>query len=254
MCSEYPGYRTATVQSAFRYDYPEDVVRAGIQCLGERLPENEARVLDDVEMAFIYELMGIFSRPYKAALTRREDGRIPVAETIVEIADKFIPSNRERAGHVGTFGYGRELGDSAVNLPRAIKYCAAFMTLGIPPELIGMHAGLNEARDRGLVPALERLLPHLQSDLAKALRYVDVEVLDRLACKSEAWASIRADVTAAAEYTGETPGPRTADEARHLNYTRSFAGLYESFDGDPDMAAEMTQEAVKAAVRRRYLG
>ena len=31
-------------------------------------------------------------------------------------------------------------------------------------------------------------------------------------------------------------------------------GADRSFDGDPDMAAEMTQEAVKAAVRRRYLG
>jgi phosphoenolpyruvate carboxylase len=251
---KYPGYRTATVQSAFRYDYPEELVREGIQCLAERLPETEARVLDDVEMAFIYELMGIFSRPYKAIVTRQEDGRIPVAETIVEIADKFIPSNRERAGHVGTFGYGRDLGGTAVNLPRAIKYCAAFMTLGIPPELIGLHDGLNETRTRGLMPAMERLLPHLQSDIARALRYVDVEVLDRLSCKSEAWAAIRADVTAAAEYTGETPGPRSADESRHLNYTRAFAGLYESFDGDPEMAAEMTEAAVKAAVRRRYLG
>ena len=107
----FPGYRTATVQSAFRYDYPEDVVRAGIQCLGERLPENEARVLDDVEMAFIYELMAIFSRPYKTALTHREDGRIPVAETIVDIADKFIPSNRERAGHVGTVWLRPRAGD-----------------------------------------------------------------------------------------------------------------------------------------------
>ena len=40
---KYPGYRTATVQSAFRYDYPEEVVRAGIQCLSERLPQSEAR-------------------------------------------------------------------------------------------------------------------------------------------------------------------------------------------------------------------
>jgi phosphoenolpyruvate carboxylase len=251
---KYPGYRTATVQSAFRYDYPDDVVRAGIDCLAQRLPDNEARVLDDVEMAFIYELMAIFSRPYKAAVTRQEDGRIPIAETVVEIADRFIPSNRERAGHVGTFGYGRELDNSAVNLPRAIKYCAAFMTLGVPPELIGMHEGLNETRARGLMSVMERLLPHLRDDLTKALRYVDVEVLERLACRSEAWASIRADVTAAAEYTGEQPGPRSADETRHLNYTRNFAGLYQSFDGDPEMAEEMTQEAVKAAVRRRYLG
>jgi len=128
------------------------------------------------------------------------------------------------------------------------------MTLGIPPELIGMHDGLNETRARGLIAVMERLLPHLRDDLTKALRYVDVEVLDRLSCKSEAWASIRGDVTAAYEYTGEQPGPRSADEARHLNYTRSFAGLYESYNGDPEMAEEMTQEAVKAAVRRRYLG
>ena len=27
---KYPGYRTVTVQSAFRYDYPEDEVREGV--------------------------------------------------------------------------------------------------------------------------------------------------------------------------------------------------------------------------------
>jgi phosphoenolpyruvate carboxylase len=178
---------------------------------------------------------------------------MPIAESVVEIADKFIPSNRERAGHVGTFGYSREMED-AVNLPRAIKYCAAFMTLGIPPELIGLAEGLKEARTRGLMPALESLLPSLCEDIAGALRYVDQEVIDALACDSEAWGSIREDVAAAAEFTGEKPGPRSADESRHLTYTRSFADMYRHYNGEPDVAEEMTQEAVKAALRRRYLG
>jgi len=252
---KYPGFRTVTVQSAFRYDYAEEAVREGVQRLNEKLPETAPRVLDDREMTNILDLMDIFSTPYKATVTQREQGRMPIADTIIEVADRFIPSHRERAGHTGQFGYARNVENAdAVELPRAIKYVAAFMALGIPPELIGIGRGLEAARERGLVEDLERFVPLLRSDLTRALRYVNDDTLAYFAGQNEAWAKIREDITMVADYTGEKPGPQTADEVRHMNHTRNFVELLKRYDGNPEIAEEMTDEVIKAAKRRQYLG
>jgi phosphoenolpyruvate carboxylase len=252
---KYPGFRTATVQSAFRYDFAEDEVQAGISRLDALLPNTEARVFSDDETSCLHQLMDIFSTPYKSIITRREGGRMPVADMIVDIADRFIPSNRERAGHVGYFGYSRAVANAEdVTLPRAIKFCAAFMAIGVPPELVGVGHGLETARERGIVHELEQLVPHLRSDLERALRYVDQQSLDQLAADSEAWAEVRNDVQTVSEYVGVKPGPQTTDEVRHLTHTRNFFDLLRRFDGSPGLAEEMTEEAVKAAKMRHYLG
>jgi phosphoenolpyruvate carboxylase len=249
---KYPGYATATIQSAFRYDYAEAEVRAGIARLAELLPEAEQRVLADSEMATVLELMQTFSAPYRATVTQREDGRMPVADAIVQIADRYIPSHRERANHVGVFGYARSMENADdVNFPRAIKYVAAFMSLGVPPDLVGVGRGLTAARERGLLGELERLLPFLRDDLAGALRYVDLHSLDRLASTSEAWATIRDDVLTTAGYVGEPPGPRSAAEQEHVVQTTRFVTNYLDGCRDED---EMTADAVRAAHLRRYLG
>jgi phosphoenolpyruvate carboxylase len=252
---KYPGYRTVTVQSAFRYDYDEESVLQGVRRLKECLPTTETRVLGEREMATLAELIDVFSTPYKSTVTLRENGRMPVADTIIEIADRFIPSHRERAGHVGQFGYARSVENAAeVELPRAIKYCAAFMALGAPPELLGLGRGLAVARERGLIDDLERFLPLLKQDIGRALRYVDEDSLEYLAGQSPAWATMREDVKAAAEYAGQKIGPQTPDDVRHLTHTRNFVELFKVYDGSPEMAEEMTNEVIQAAKRRQYLG
>jgi phosphoenolpyruvate carboxylase len=253
--AKYPGYRTATVQSAFRYDYPEDVVRSGVDRLHELMPHSDARVLSDSEMVTLNELMDIFATPYKATVTQREHGRMPIADSVIEIAERFIPSHRERAGHVGQFGYTRAVENAeAVELPRAIKYVAAFMALGIPPELVGVGRGIDTVRERGLLEQLERLLPLLRNDLSRSLRWLDVDALDYLASQSDAWAKVKEDVRLVAEYTEQQPGPQSSDEVRHVTHTRNFVELYKRYDGNPEIAEEMSDEALKAAKRRQYLG
>ncbi|MPZ48235.1 MAG: phosphoenolpyruvate carboxylase [Dehalococcoidia bacterium] len=252
---KYPGFRTVTVQSAFRYDYPEESVRTAVAKLNELLPQSAARVMDEREMNHVHELMDIFSTPYKSTVTQRENGRMPIADTIIEVADKFIPSHRQRAGHTGQFAYARSVENAAeVELPRAIKYCAAFMALGIPPEVIGVGRGIEVARERGLMGDLEAMLPLLQADLSRALRYVNEDALAHFAQQSEAWARVRDDVRLVAEYTGQPVGPQTPDEVRHLNHTRNFVELLKRWGGNPDIAEEMTDEVLKAAKRRQYLG
>jgi phosphoenolpyruvate carboxylase len=178
---------------------------------------------------------------------------MPVADTVIEISDKFIPSHRERAGHVGQFGYARSM-ENAVELPRAIKYCAAFMALGIPPELVGIGRGLNQTRERGLLGDLEGFLPFLRQDLSRAMRWVDMDAVEYFAKQSAAWAQVKEDIGIVAEYTETAPGPQTPDEVRHLTHTRNFVELYKHYNGDEQIGQEMTAEALKAAEIRRYLG
>ncbi len=253
--AKYPGFRTVTVQSAFRYDYPEEAVKTAVARLGEVLSQSEARVFEPDEMRQVVDLTEVFARPYKATVTRRENGRMPVADSIIDIAEHFIPSNRERAGHVGYFGYSRPVEQAEeVALPRAIKYVAALMTLGVPPEVIGMASGLASARERGMVPVVEGLLPHLQNDLADSLAYVNLDALDLLARSSDVWSCIRDDVTAVEGLVGVKAGPRSPAEVRHAIHTRNFVELYLNYEGDPDIASEMRQEAHKAAELRQHLG
>jgi phosphoenolpyruvate carboxylase len=252
---KYPGYRTVTVQSAFRYDHSEETVRDAVRRLQDTLPNTQARIFDEEETNKVRQLIDVFSTPYKTTVTQREGGRMPVADTIIEIADRFIPSHRERAGHVGQFGYARAVENAErVELPRAIKYVAGFMAVGVPPELIGLAKGLEAARERGLIDFLEDLLPLLRDDIARALRYVDEDSLEHFASTSEAWASIKQDVEAAAAYTGQKPGPRTPEDVRHLTHTRNFVELFKVYDHSAEMAEEMANEALLAGRRRQYLG
>jgi hypothetical protein len=72
---------------------------------------------------------------------------------------------------------------------------------------------------------VDNLLPLLRQDVARALRYVDEESLDHFAGQSQAWASIKEDLRAAAGFTSEKPGPRAPDDVRHLTHTRNFVEL-----------------------------
>ena len=253
--SKYPGFRTATVQSAFRYDYPDEDVKSGVAQLRELLPTSEPRVFDGTESRGISELIEVFTAPYKATITRKEAGQMPIVDAVTTIADKIIPSHRDRAGHVGYFGYSRDIGSGAeVELPRAIKFVAAFMTLGIPPELIGTGRGLHEAKQRGLLPLLERVLPQLREDLAKALGYLNHGVLAHLARHSEVWASIVEDVQMIEAYTGVRAGPQSEEEMAHSSCTDMFYELYRAKDGRSDRQAGAEDYALQAAQVRRYLG
>lgn len=254
IAAKYPGFRTVTVQSAFRYDYPEAEVRQAVADLGDLLPGSEPRIVSPEERARLAELIEIFSTPYKATVTRREEGRMPIADTVTGIAERFIPSHRERAGHVGHFGYSRDLGVENVELPRAIKFVAALMTLGVPPEIIGLREGLQEARSRGLLGTLEAALPALKEDLGGALHYLNLEVLQRLAGKSEAWAGVLADVRAAETFVGVTSGPHSAEESAHAQLVSEFFEHYAQDPSGGKHAGAMRIAALKAAEARNYLG
>jgi phosphoenolpyruvate carboxylase len=67
-----------------------------------------------------------------------------VAPTVNRVAD-VVPGRRARRLHVGLFGYSREVGENA--LPRAITYTAALYSVGLPPEMLGVHGLEGEDLD-----------------------------------------------------------------------------------------------------------
>ena len=65
---------------------------------------------------------------------------------LVNEAANYVPARRKRKLHIGLFGYSRSL--EGIKLPRAISFCCAFYSLGIPPEVLGLDALFSQARRR----------------------------------------------------------------------------------------------------------
>lgn len=150
--NEYSYCHTFTIQSAFKYDNPViDVIKA-IEYLNNR-KRTQLEYLDEKK----WENLAIKSRKI-------------YQQNVKKIADKVnlfslhIPKRRMRKLHVGLFGYSRKTGD--VVLPRAISYCAACYSLGLPPELLDI-AFLNENE----VEMLFSLSPSSRGAITEACSY-----------------------------------------------------------------------------------
>ena len=151
---EYPSVQTFTVQSSFKYDYPFRDVANAIDILnhGRRRPPR------DIDTKKALKLVDKIKNEYQKQITC-------TADMINSIAP-FIPSRRARKLHVGLFGYARSM--KGITLPRAIKFTAAFHSLGLPPELLGLSA-LNEKE----FDELSTVYIKLDEDLKDAAKYVN---------------------------------------------------------------------------------
>ena len=148
----YPSVETYTVQSAFKYDYPIETVREGVQTLrtAERGPPRE--VDEDHALAVVDRIAADYAEQVSA-----------VAPLVNRLAE-HVPSRRARKLHVGLFGYSRDVdGDT---LPRAITYTAALYSVGFPPSLMGL-SGLTDAD----IEFVRELFPRFFETLADAAAY-----------------------------------------------------------------------------------
>lgn len=153
---EYPSVQTFTIQSAFKYDYsPLEVVTA-IKKL-KVAPRGRAM---EVDQERCLEIMEKTTQAYREQVTQ-------LAPLITTLA-KFVPRRRKRKPHSGLFGYFRNL--SGIQLPRAITFTCALYSLGIPPELLGLHVLSFEEID-----FLRQTIVNFDADLAEALQYVDLD-------------------------------------------------------------------------------
>jgi phosphoenolpyruvate carboxylase len=175
--TEYPSVQTFTIQSAFKYDYPPEVVRLAVEQLNEtnrKKPlfideEIALRIINKVKKEYTQEIMSLYP--------------------LINQISKYVPSRRSRKLHIGLFGYSRTF--EKVKLPRAIPFCASLYSIGLPPEMLGLGT-LNEKEldllsgayvkfEEDLRDALQffnknnlKYLPRLlQKKLAKVQTYVD---------------------------------------------------------------------------------
>lgn len=155
----YPSVQTFTVQSAFKFDYPEELVKNAIQVMMNSKRKGPIPV--DKEERVI-KLINKISRTYQ----RQVELLIPIINEV----SHFIPSRRKRKLHVGLFGYTRAMGGK--RLPRAIGFCAALYSIGLPPELLGLSDLTRED-----IREMQEYYPNFMLDLVDCLHYFDENAL-----------------------------------------------------------------------------
>ncbi|MEX2599736.1 MAG: phosphoenolpyruvate carboxylase [Dehalococcoidia bacterium] len=154
---EWPSVQTLTVQSAFKFDYPLEDVRKGIETIRAH-ERSEPRPIDHERAERII-----------AKLAKEYQSQVGQLAKVVAEVSAHVPKRRDRKLHVGLFGYGRSLaGSPEVTLPRAIGFAAAMYSIGIPPELLGMAA--LDADDFAF---LREVYPSMDEDLAAAFVFAN---------------------------------------------------------------------------------
>jgi phosphoenolpyruvate carboxylase len=163
----YPSVQTFTLQSAYKYDYPENVVRQSV----EEIEATKRKKPSEIDEVMALEIIEKISEEYQRQVAQ-------IAPLVNQFAT-FIPARRSRKLHIGLFGYSRQ--NENVTLPRAIKFCAALYSLGIPPELLGLNA-LSE-KDMDFVRDTSK---GFDSDMEDALRFLNKDNLKILPEKMQA--------------------------------------------------------------------
>ncbi len=234
---EYKGIRTTTIQSAFRYDFDKETVIKAIKYLEKTLPTQDAVSITAKDESILLAMIPFFEKEYKKTI----EEIAPLINTIAA----YLPKRRERVQHIGLFGYSRGIGK--VKLPRAISFTAALYSLGIPPELIGTGRGLAKIDTQKDLATLKKHYLYLQKNLEEAGRYLNKDVLEKLAKKGAGWKAIVTDVEEIEKLFGITLGPKTEKEKQHQ--ALSFL-IYEKV-----MAQEIPEELITdAAILRQSLG
>ncbi len=146
---------TFTIQSAFKYDYPEREVVKAVEEIKSVRPSLK---VEDVDV----------SLADKVAENYRKD--VLAVADIVNAFSVYVPRRRARKLHVGLFGYSRCV--NGAQLPRAIPFCCALYSLGLPPELIG----LNKLSDK----EFERVVEMHEKELQFALKFFNRNVCRKL--------------------------------------------------------------------------
>lgn len=122
---EYPSVQTFTIQSAFKYDYEESLVRKAIETINNYTRTAPTAIDEEIALDITERLSSAYREQIKE-----------LAPLINEIA-RFVPRRRMRKLHIGLFGYSRNVG--GITLPRVISFCASLYSIGLPPELLGLH-------------------------------------------------------------------------------------------------------------------
>jgi phosphoenolpyruvate carboxylase len=238
---------TVTVQSAFRYDYPQEQVVEAIRRINKTLPiEKPSTMLESLET--VVQVIEKSSKCY------REFAEM-AASTVARVS-RLTPMRRRRKLHIGVFSYSRMLG--GVELPRAIPYACSLYTLGLPPEFIGLRVLHNLTEEefdvlqqfyRGLVDDLRRVAPLVCFDNINMLLGDESAGKPELQPLREALPLYVEDLETAQEVLNIKPGPKSPSERKYSNIINNFLIAYME-----ENLEEARQELLRAAKIRRCLG
>jgi len=237
--STYPGISTVTLQSSFRYDHPLPEVKQAIRKLQGRLPDSARRIFSPEQMQKLHDLDALLVGHYRST--------VEGLSAFINQMAKSIPARRERIQHVGHFGYSRQLGKAGVKLPRAITFTAVFYSIGLPPELIGLGRGLEEARRAGLLGFVEEVYPELREAIWDVGRYLNRENLDLLAQFLPAFRPVKKGLHLLEAYIGADLGPSKPEDFLHRNYTSNVVRRW-------IMKQDPQEDILQAARIRKSLG
>lgn len=233
--TEFAGVRTVTVQSAFRYDYPLKDVKQAIARLETELPKGQPRHLTKDSRDRLMRIARGSAEIYKQTLM----GLVPDMQAYF----KAVPKRRDRRQHIGLLAYSRSMGEQT--LPRAITFTAAFYSIGVPPEFIGVGRSLKGLSTEELA-VLKDNYPNLINDLRAAGAYLNRETLVKLAKHNQSWQEVLTDIEVIEELLDISLEPQTEAQMRHHSLS---AKLFEA----KELAAK--QELItQMGVLRRSLG
>lgn len=214
----YPEVETFTIQSAFKYDYPVETVRDGIETLREAdLGDPPAEIDAERALAVVDRVADAYTEQVDA-----------MAATINRLS-AYVPDRRARKLHVGLFGYSREVGEN--RLPRAIGYTASLYSVGCPPTMLGVHALTDDD-----VAFVETAFPAFFDHLRDAAAYYNPRCTEVLPVDPE-------PLETAAELVDAERNDR------HLGATDEAIDAYERGDEDT-----LRSSIRRAARERRFLG
>ena len=158
---EYPSVQTFTLQSSYKYDYPESVVRAGTQEISEAKRRHPLQVDEGSINRLIDKTIGQYQK------------EVSLISPLISTLSKYNPSRRARKLHIGLFGYSRSL--KGISLPRAIPFCSALYSIGVPPELLGLSALSEKELD-----SVRNMYVAFDEDMSDSTKYLCRENLGRL--------------------------------------------------------------------------
>ena len=201
---EYVGVRTVTIQSAFRYDYPLKQVKKAIDYFHRNLSKGVVQKVEKKDYPILLKVIESFSKTYQSTVSNLADDMEPFF--------RAVPKRRERRQHIGLLAYRRHVGKRS--LPRAINFTAAWYSLGVPPELIGLGRSLKSLDSREM-KILRKYYLHFKEDVIEAGKYINRENIKMLSKTNSAWQLISEDIEHAETALRVRFAPKNKKELLH---------------------------------------
>ncbi|EZQ01726.1 phosphoenolpyruvate carboxylase [Candidatus Acidianus copahuensis] len=164
---EYDGVYTFTIQSAFKYDYDEPIVKDAISKINEYTVK-EPRIFTNNEEEILKKIVEGYVSTYQ-----------PIIESLAPAINYIalnLPRRRARKLHISLFGYARSTGK--VTLPRAISFVGSLYSLGIPPEIIGLSSLSRLSEEEWNF--LRENYKKMEIDLRESAKFINPDALDRI--------------------------------------------------------------------------